>query len=154
MFFNKAMSNIDSKIWESQLQRSGARITKPRKAILNVIASSSQPLTPLEIFNLARQDAPNIGLVTVYRTIEKMESLGIIDRIHGHNQCQTVFRAASGHRHLLSCTSCGNSVYFDGLSAENEFKDIGQKNGFVINGHLLQLFGLCKSCQDIEDRDA
>lgn len=148
------MKNIDIRIWESQLQSSGARITKPRKAILNVIASSSQPLTPLEIFNRAREHAPNLGLVTVYRTIEKMESLGIVDRIHGHDQCQTVFRAALGHRHLLSCTSCGNSVYFDGLSAENEFNDIGQKNGFIVNGHMLQLFGICGSCQPKRDQDA
>lgn len=147
------MGNIDTKIWESQLQQLGGRITKPRKAILNVIAASAQPLTPLEIFDLARKDAPNIGIVTVYRTIEKMESLGMIDRIHGPNQCRTVFRAASGHRHLLSCTSCGRSVYFEGFTTESEFNKIGRKNGFVINGHLLQLFGLCESCQDIRQKD-
>ena len=141
------MDNINQKIWEEELRQTGARLTKPRRAILDVLASSSAPMTPMEIFNLARQKAPNLGLVTVYRTIERMESLGCIDRIHSRDQCQMVFRSASGHRHLLTCTTCGKSVYVDGLAAENEIDAIGRANGFKINGHMLQLFGLCRACQ-------
>jgi Fur family transcriptional regulator, ferric uptake regulator len=135
---------------EQKLQSSGARLTRPRKAILNVIASTEQPLTAMNIFEQARRKAPNLGLVTVYRTIDALESLGLIDRIHGSEDCQTIFRAASGHRHLLSCTDCGRSVYFDGVLAEKEFDRIGREHGFKVTGHLLQLFGLCDACNNME----
>ena len=130
------------------MQGSGARLTKPRKAILDVIAASEQPLSAMDIFERAQQQVPNLGLVTVYRTIDTLESLGLIDRIHGSADCQTIFRAASGHRHLLSCTDCGKSVYFDGVLAEREFDRIGLENGFEITDHILQLYGICEKCQE------
>lgn len=136
------------KLLEQELQGSGARLTKPRKAILDVIAASEQPLSAMDIFERAQQQAPNLGLVTVYRTIDTLETLGLIDRIHGSADCQTIFRAASGHRHLLSCTDCGKSVYFDGVLAEREFERIGLENGFEITDHILQLYGICQKCQE------
>jgi len=136
------------KLLEQELQGSGARLTKPRKAILDVIAASEQPLSAMDIFERAQQQVPNLGLVTVYRTIDTLESLGLIDRIHGSTDCQTIFRAASGHRHLLSCTDCGKSVYFDGVLAEREFDRIGLENGFEITDHILQLYGICEKCQE------
>jgi len=136
------------KLLEQELQGSGARLTKPRKAILDVIAASEQPLSAMDIFERAQQQVPNLGLVTVYRTIDTLESLGLIDRIHGSADCQTIFRAASGHRHLLSCTDCGKSVYFDGVLAEREFDRIGLENGFEITDHILQLYGICEKCQE------
>lgn len=139
-------NNID--FWKDTLQNAGARLTRPRKAILEVVASSDQPLTAKEIFKRARKEAPNLGLVTVYRTIDALESYGLIDRFHGQDQCQTVFRSPSGHRHLLTCTSCGKSIFFDGILAEKEFDLIGRENGFEIKGHLLQLFGLCDTCRE------
>jgi len=148
IIFNMNMTPSFHETLKQELQASGARMTEPRKAILDVIASSEQPLTAMDIFQQARQQAPRLGLVTVYRTIDTLESLGLVDRIHGDDDCQTIFRAASGHRHLLSCTSCGKSVYFDGLLAEKEFERIGRENGYQINGHMLQLFGLCNICKE------
>jgi Fur family transcriptional regulator, ferric uptake regulator len=138
------------KEWEQHIGQTGSRLTRPRRAILNVISESDHPLTPLEIFDLARESEPGMGLVTVYRTIEKLEGLHLIDRIHNLGGCQTIFRGTNGHQHLLSCTQCGISVYFDGLDAESQFQDICASNGFKIGGHLLQIYGLCQNCQKEE----
>jgi len=142
------MHNTNFILLQQKLQGSGARLTKSRKAILDVIASSEQPLTAMDIFKQAQRNAPKLGLVTVYRTINALESLGLVDRIHGDDDCQTIFRAAAGHRHLLTCTKCGKSVYFDGVLAEKEFDQIGRENGFKVTGHMLQLNGICKKCQE------
>lgn len=144
---NSKTSQIQ-KEWEQQLKQTGCRLTNPRRVILKVISESDHPLTPLEIYDLARESEPNLGLVTVYRTIEKLEDMHLVDRIHNLGQCQTIFRGSSGrHQHLLTCTQCGSSVYFDGLEAEAQFKDIGISNGFKVSGHWLQLYGLCQNCQ-------
>jgi len=136
--------------WESELSLSGCRITRPRRVILDIIAASSRPVTPMEIFDQARAVMPNIGLVTVYRTVEKLEDLKLIDRVHHLGQCQTVFRGTHGHQHLLVCTRCGSSAYFDGLEAEKQFADIGKRHGYQVTGHWLQLSGLCRDCQKKE----
>jgi Fur family transcriptional regulator, ferric uptake regulator len=137
-------------IWQKELSRKGYRITRPRKVILDIIAASNRPLTPMDIFYQARAVMQNIGLVTVYRTVEKLEELKLIDRIHHHGQCQTVFRGTHGHQHLLVCTSCGQSAYFDGLKAEEQFSSIGDNYGYKVTGHWLQLSGLCPQCQKKE----
>ena len=144
------MKNSEFKQWEKMLKQNGARITKARKAIMLVLAESRHPLTAMEVFSKAKQDAPSLGLVTVYRTIEKLKSLGLLEHIHGHDQCQSVFRAASGHRHLLICSNCGKSIYFDGLPAEEAFNQIGRDNGFIIEDHMLQLYGICENCRQKE----
>ena len=145
-------ASITANKWENELSRSGCRVTRPRHVILDIIAGSNRPLTPLDIFDQARSVMPNIGLVTVYRTVEKLEELKLIDRIHHLGQCQTVFRGTHGHQHLLVCTECGSSAYFDGLETEEEFSDIGKKHGYQVTDHWLQLSGLCPKCQKKEKR--
>ena len=149
------MDNLTTKTtkkWENELSQSGYRITRPRRVILDVIAASNRPVTPMEIFDQARSVMPNIGLVTVYRTVEKLEELNLIDRVHDIGQCQTVFRGTRGHQHLLVCTRCGSSAYFDGLETENQFAEIGKSHGYLVTGHWLQLRGLCKNCQNKEKK--
>jgi len=133
--------------WEDRLSDHGYRVTSPRRVILDILAESCRPLTPLEVYDRAREKSPKIGLVTIYRTIEKMEELHLIDRVHDHSQCQTVFRATHGHQHLLICSDCGLSAYFDGLEMEDQFEGIGQSYGFQVTGHWLQLNGVCPDCQ-------
>ena len=109
------MDRLNSKTanrWENQLSQSGCRITRQRRVILDILAASSRPVTPMEIFDQARAVMPNIGLVTVYRTVEKLEELKLIDRVHHLGQCQTVFRGTYGHQHLLVCTRCGHVSWF------------------------------------------
>lgn len=136
------------KIWEADLSSNGYRITRPLHAILEVIASSTRPLSPIEIYDQACQKNPGIGLVTVYRTIEKMEKLNFLEHVHHINECQTVFRSAQDHKHLLICTNCGQGRYFEGLEIEKDFMEIARQNGYRITGHWLQLSGLCEDCQN------
>ncbi len=145
---NKNTSNTLSQKWENLLSQAGYRITQPRRAILDIIAESSRPLTPVEIYDKARMQYAGIGLVTVYRTIEKLEELHLVDHVHHLGECQTVFRSSERHQHLLVCTNCGCSRYFDGLEVEDQFNQIGQKLGYRVTGHWLQLAGLCEECQE------
>jgi Fur family ferric uptake transcriptional regulator len=155
--FNKIMytkSNTERhREWERRIRETGCRLTQPRRAILQVVAAASHPLTPLEIYDRARGIEPSLGLVTVYRTVEKLELLGLVDRVHDSGRCQAIFRGTDSHQHLLTCTNCGASVYFDGLDAEDQFQEIGKAEGFIVDGHWLQLYGLCKACQQGESEN-
>lgn len=134
--------------WMEQLQAQGYRLTAPRQAVVEIIADSQHVLSPLEVFEQARQRYPKIGLVTVYRTVEKLEDLGLIQRVHQPSGCHAFIAAFSGHQHLLICESCGLVEFFHGDDVDNLMDEVGEKSGFKIHAHWLQLFGKCEACHE------
>lgn len=133
--------------WLNALQAHGYRLTESRRAIVEIVAATSRALTPVEVFDLARAAHPDLGLVTVYRTLEKLEELHLIQRVHQPGGCQAFIAAGQGHQHLLLCQNCGRVTFFEGDDLNYLFNAIAQKTGYIIQEHWLQLFGLCKYCQ-------
>jgi Fur family ferric uptake transcriptional regulator len=133
--------------WLVKLQASGYRLTSPLKVIVEILASASRALEAVEIYDLGRRDYPKMGLVTVYRALEKLEELGLVQRVHQADGCHAYLRAAIGHEHILLCTCCGRIEYFAGDDLTNLMGKVALQSGFVIQEHWLQLHGLCAHCQ-------
>lgn len=85
-----------SEAWLDSLQDSGYRLTAPRRAIVTIIAEAPRALEAIEIYDLGRQAHPRLGLVTVYRTLEKLEQLGLVQRVHQPDGCNMYLRAPRG----------------------------------------------------------
>ncbi len=134
-------------LWLQKLQESGYRPTGSRRMVVEIMANSERALSPLEIFDLARAQHSGLGLVTVYRTLEKLEELHLIQRVHAPEGCQAFIAAFTGHQHLILCSRCGRVQFFDGDNLERLFHTIGQETGYQVRDHWLQLFGLCAACQ-------
>jgi Fur family ferric uptake transcriptional regulator len=133
--------------WLESLQDGGYRLTAPRRAIITIIAKSSRALDAIEIYDLGRSEHPRLGLVTVYRTLEKLEQLGLVQRVHHPDGCNMYLRAPQGHEHLLLCKICGQMEYFSGDDLSKLIEETSQRSGYQIQEHWLQLFGLCTNCQ-------
>ncbi len=133
--------------WIENLSQSGYRVTAPRRAIVEIMAQSPCALGPLEIYDQGRQQYRGLGLVTVYRTLEKLEELGLVQRVHHPQGCHMYLRAAHGHEHLVLCTACGKAEYFSGDDISKLINAVAAKTGFEIREHWLQLFGLCSDCK-------
>ena len=138
---------MNTKSWLNQLQSTGCRLTGARRVVVQVMESSQKALTPVEVYDAARKPDPHIGLVTVYRTLEKLEDLGLIQRVHQTKDCQAFIRAGDGHQHLIVCTHCGKAVLFEGDQLDPLFNSVAKATGFQIESHWLQVFGLCKTCR-------
>lgn len=138
---------MTTELWLTQLQENGYRLTEARRAVVDVIEKSARALTPLEVFDMARKKYRALGLVSVYRTLEKLEELHIIQRVHRPEGCQAFISASQGHEHLLLCQSCGKVNFFEGDDLETLIKSISKKTGYQVRVHWLQLFGLCQTCQ-------
>ena len=134
-------------LWLNQLQENGCRITGARRAVVETVQASTRALTPVEVFDMARRRYRALGLVSVYRTLEKLEELHLIQRVHQPQGCQAFISASHGHEHLLLCQNCGRVTFFDGDDLEALIKSISKKTGYQIGEHWLQLFGLCQACQ-------
>ncbi len=133
--------------WLTQLQENGYRLTDARCAVVEAIQKSTRALTPVEVFDLARKKYRALGLVSVYRTLEKLEELHLIQRVHQPQGCQAFIAESKEHEHLLLCQNCGRVTFFAGDDLEALIQSISKKTGYVIREHWLQLFGLCPTCQ-------
>ena len=138
-----------SQDWLDRLHAEGYRVTAPRRAVVEVIANSEFLLDPADIYTQARQRYSRLGLVTVYRTLEKLEQLGMVQRVHHPDGCQTFIPAVQGHQHLLICQRCNRVQYFsgDGENMDRLMASVSAESAYVIRDHWLQLFGLCPDCQ-------
>ena len=139
----KSLTNI----WLQKLKENGQRITRQRRVIVEVLLSADCALEPIEVYDLGRKSYPNLGLVTVYRTLENLENLNLLQKVHQPQGCNRYIKSAHGHRHLLICNSCGKAVFFDGFDLKQQFGKVSDELGFQIDDHWLQLFGTCRQCQ-------
>jgi len=141
-----------SETWLLALQKNGYRLPESRQTVVNIIAESNHALTPMEVFDLARRQHSKLGLVTVYRTLEKLEELKLIQRVHQPQGCQAFISAFTGHQHMILCSMCGRVDFFGGDNLETFFHSISDKTGFLVIDHWLQLFGVCSDCQKNGDK--
>lgn len=138
---------MSANAWLEQLHDHGYRLTGARRAVVETVAKSARALTPIEVYDMARKKYRALGLVTVYRTLEKLEELHLIQRVHQPMGCQAFISAGVGHQHLLLCQDCGQVAFFEGDDLDSLTKTIAKKTGYQINEHWLQLFGLCADCR-------
>jgi Fur family ferric uptake transcriptional regulator len=138
-----------SAMWFECLQANGYRLTSPRKAVVEIIVNSQRLLSPMEVFELARAHYPRLGLVTVYRTCEKLEELGLIQRVHQSSGCHAFIAAAPGHQHPIICQDCGRVEFIDGDKLDGLVNPLGLEVGYEITEHWLQFFGICSDCRSV-----
>jgi Fe2+ or Zn2+ uptake regulation protein len=142
------LCNERKESWLDCLKASGYRLTRPRKVVVETLADSPQALNAAEIYNLAREAYPSLGLVSVYRTLEKLEELELIQRVHHPDGCQAFIAGFTGHQHLLICQNCGHTEFFEGDDLDPLIARVTQESGYQIKEHWLQLFGFCADCQE------
>lgn len=139
--------------WLNCLQSSGCRLTGPRYAVIEILTQSKRALNAQEVYELAKQNYPSIGLVSIYRTLEKLEALNLIQRVHQADKCQAYIAAFDGHQHLLVCQECGMVEFFVGDDLGDLVARVENESGFTVREHWLQLFGLCQKCRRKVDHE-
>ena len=135
------------------LREKGLKVTNQRLLVLEAIASCpDKHLAAEEIFELVKNSYPEIGLATVYRTIQLLNELNLIDRINfddgfvRYEMGRTQERGKKHHHHHLICMKCGKVISFqDDLLEELEDK-ITVTTGFQIVDHEVKLYGYCVEC--------
>ncbi len=134
------------------LRRAGYRLTRPRQAVLQVLEENDVSLTPQEVYRRGRAIYPQLGLVTVYRTLDLLATLGLARRVHSGRHCQDYVSAGAGRHHLL-CQKCRRVVEFPCSGLGDLIEQVQQRTGYAITDHLLELSGLCPDCQAREEQD-
>ena len=139
---------MTDKVIAEELRQKGFKLTRQRRAIIGVITGSHEHLTPARIFEKLKKRGGSIGLVTVYRTLEILERNGMLCELHIGDTCRSYLKRPGGHHHHLVCHDCGKVVDFTDCELDRVERRLVRETGFMINRHLLEFMGLCRSCQE------
>ena len=131
----------------TELRQHGYKLTPQRRAVIQVVTSTRDHLTPTGIYEKMRRLHPGTGLVTIYRTLEILAELGLICEVHAGGNCRSYTIGTQQHHHHLICTGCGIVVDFTGHYLSELEENLSEESGFRIDGHLLEFVGLCRDCR-------
>lgn len=128
------------------LHDNGHKITPQRVAIIKTVLESCELLTPSALYEKVKEADPEVGEVTVYRTLNILEELGLVCVVHTENNTHSYIGCPSEHHDHLICSDCGKVVNFTHCNLELLEKRLAAETGFDINDHRLDFYGRCEKC--------
>lgn len=151
---------VDREGFRKLLKEKGLKVTNQRLLVLEAIASRPEEhLTAEEIFEFVKVDYPEIGLATVYRTIQLLNELHLIDRINfddgfvRYEMGSAPNHGQKHHHHHLICEKCGEVISFQDDLLEKLEERIAETTGFFVVDHDVKLYGCCKACREKLERE-
>jgi Fur family transcriptional regulator, ferric uptake regulator len=134
----------------ARLRRIGQRMTEKRRALVDVLADSSRPLTIPEILETRR----GLAQSSVYRNLVVLEQAGVVHRIVTNDEFarfELAEELTGRHHHHLICSSCGRIEDVPasaGLEASvrDAAVQVEAATGFRTDTHRVDLIGLCRRC--------
>jgi len=131
------------------------KITPQRQIILKALIDRAQGADPAhhlsadQVHAIVRQTNPEVGLATVYRTLDLLAELGILQKVNfGDGRSRYEFtEARTHHHHHVVCVQCGKVVEFTDELLRSLDASIQQQLGFRILDQELTFYGYCRNCR-------
>jgi Fur family transcriptional regulator, ferric uptake regulator len=128
------------------LDRAGHRLTEPRRALAVLIADQDGHFTAAELVAIARGRRLGVGRATVFRTLEVLEELGVIERLDLPNGEHAYVGCEPAHHHHVVCSRCGRTTEIRDADLQRVVRRVARQTGYRVDEHRLELFGLCPAC--------
>lgn len=129
-----------------RLRASGARITRPRRAILQVFFDHDHP-TADQLADAVQVLRPTVNRSTVYRFLDELERIGVVDHVHlGHGPA-VYHLAEDAHQHLV-CDCCGTVIEIPERTLEPMRSHLRDTFDFEVHIRHFAVVGRCKDCTD------
>jgi Fur family transcriptional regulator, ferric uptake regulator len=134
------------------MRRSGAmtssvRSTRQRAAIASLLDTLDDFRSAKELHDELRRRGENIGLTTVYRTLQSMSAAGILDTLRTDTGESVYRRCSEHHHHHLVCRSCGSTVEVGDYEVEAWAAEVAARHGFSDVSHTIEISGTCSDCR-------
>jgi Fur family transcriptional regulator, ferric uptake regulator len=133
---------------------SSSKLTKGCKQVLQLLEDSDLLSSAQDIHGRLRRIDPKApGLTTVYRSLESLVQVGLVQAVDfGDKERRYEVVKPGEHHHHLLCDQCGTSVHLDQCLIEDFEATIRNKYDFDVHGHVLELFGTCPKCRKSKAR--
>ena len=148
------MSETREEDWRTRLRASGHRLTPQRELVLRAV-DELRHATPDEVLAHVRGSSASLNISTVYRTLELLESLGLVRHAHLTDRAPTYHAVdpAGRHEHFhLVCRGCDQVISVDAAEVEPLVAALREGRGFRVDTGHLTVFGWCADCADSDHR--
>ncbi|MCQ2508748.1 MAG: transcriptional repressor [Dorea sp.] len=151
---------ISREEFKGKLKAKGLKVTTQRLLVLEVLATHKDShMTAEDIYEFVKEDYPEIGLATIYRTVQLLLEMQLVDRINLDDGCirYEIGENLDGdedhhHHHHLICKTCGRVISYKDDLLDTLEKHIEEAIGFKVLDHELKFYGQCKDCSQREGR--
>ena len=131
--------------WQAELRRRGYRLTPQRQLVLEAVGELGHA-TPEEIVTTVRRTASGVNISTVYRTLELLEELGLVQHAHlGHGASSYSVTSDDDHVHLV-CRDCGGIEEAPPSVVGPVVAELAATRGFTVDVGHFAVFGRCREC--------
>jgi len=144
---------ISLESFKALLKENNLKFTTQRELIFKTLFEYHEHFTPEDLYNLIKKNYPDtkVGITTVYRTLNLLEENKFVTSISfGVQGKKYEFGSKPHHDHLI-CIECGMIEEFEDEMIEKLQEKVAKMRGFKMTEHVMQLYGICKNCQNKEN---
>lgn len=131
------------------VKRAGHRAGGARQAVIESLADQECCRSAQEIFDQLRADDRRVGIASVYRVLDLLVSLGLVQRLDlggGISRFEPALPGGEHHHHLV-CVGCGDVLPFEDPALERAIDGAAKRSAFTVEGHDVVLRGRCRECR-------
>ena len=130
------------------LERDGYRLSTPRSVVVETLADLGCIVTAKEIADRLRERGKDVGVASIYRTLELLDRLQLarrVDAAEGVARYEPIDPSGDHHHHIV-CEQCGEVVAFEDRDLERAIERLAGRLDYAIGAHDVTLRGECPTC--------
>ena len=130
------------------LDDAGHRSGAARRAVVEQLGREHCCVTAQEISDGLRAEGSRVGIASVYRALDALQSVGLVQRIElgeGGARYEAVTPGGEHHHHLV-CESCGRIEQFSDERLERAINALADTLGHRVSAHDVVIRGDCARC--------
>ncbi len=133
--------------YQNWLREHGLKATKNRMMMLEALDTNHNFLSAEDIYLALKDQASNLSLSTVYRSMESLVEVGVVAQVNLETSKQTLYELShTEHAHHLICLSCNKVIHVHGCPIASYEQQIAKEHNFSVREHKLELYGYCEVC--------
>ncbi len=129
----------------AMIRERGGRVTTARRALVTTLVQAKRHVTADDLAALVQKAQPDVHLSTIYRSLDALERMGVVDHVHlGHGRA-VYHLADEPHQHLV-CEVCGAVVEVPDATFAELGDTLRRRYGFTIRPSHFAVLGRCRAC--------
>lgn len=140
-------SGMSSEALAEALLARGYQLTEARRTVLTAISAWSGCFSSRDLCRKLQAERSGVGRATVFRTLNLLLELGLLERIRGTDDVERYLVTYTGdHHHHLICSSCGWVEELPECPVADKLAELAAARHFQMKSHSLEVYGLCERC--------
>lgn len=134
-------------ILKNYIKINNLRYTEQRELILKYFLLENKHICAEELYEKINKKHPEIGIATVHRALNLFVDCKIANKLK-FGDSKYVYEVKHSHHDHLICLECGRIIEFKENEIEKLQEKVAKNNNFIVRNHRLEIYGICKECQE------